>query len=110
MKQRATVEISLDAAGFTTTRGTRVDWAEVGEIVASKEDLFSVDEICVGFRYADSDDYQCVDESDAGYKELLAALELNFPGIKTDWFSDVAFPAFETNWTVLWSKTAQVQS
>ncbi len=97
----------MDATGFSTATATgenvfRIEWADVREIVAFKEDIFSYDEICVGFRVADEDTYWRVTEEFTGYTELLQELETRFPRIRTEWFKEVAFPAFVPNWTVLW--------
>ena len=84
--------------------GRRVSWSDVEEVYAYKDDLFAFDEIRLGFRIADNGASWTVSESWPGYPELLAALPLRFPGIRTDWFSEVAFPAFEAKRTTLWGR------
>lgn len=79
-------------------------WKDVKEIVAYKEDLFGCDSICIGFRLTDQDEYMRVFEEADGYKALLVELEHRFPGIRKDWFNDVAFPAFVPNWTTIWGQ------
>jgi hypothetical protein len=81
-----------------------VVWADVREVVAYKEDCFCYDEICVGFRVDDSDNYFRVMESSLNYELLLKELPQKCPGVREDWFEEVAFPAFAPNWTRLWSK------
>ncbi len=44
-----------------------------------------------------------VGESEDRYATLLDELPRRFPGIRTDWFVEVGFPAFVTNWTTLWT-------
>ncbi len=106
--------IRLAASGFSVTEGDklvlRIEWADVREVVAFKEDLFGYDEICVGFRTHDADSYPRVTEEFVHYQELLQELPHKFPGIRTDWFSDVAFPAFVPNWTTLWGEPLRQQS
>lgn len=94
----------MDESGFRITgpRSVRVEWAAVGEVVAFKDDLFGVDEVCLGFRTTLGDQYWRVEESGLGYREMLVALPKYFPGIREDWWHEVAFPAFERNWTRLW--------
>ncbi len=87
-----------------------IEWSDVREVVAFKEDRFAYDEICVGFRTDDSDSYRNVTEEFVHYRELLEELPRRFPGIRTDWFSDVAFPAFVPNWTTLWGESLGQQS
>jgi hypothetical protein len=88
MKPRTTAGISLSPDGFTNSSGATIAWAEVSEIIASKEDCLTTDEICLGFRRGDREEYVCV----------------NVPGVRTDWFSEVAFPAFAVNRTMLCSR------
>ena len=90
----------LDQAGGLVT----LHWKEIREIVAYKEDLFGYDEICLAFRITDSDDYIRLGESCAEYPALLKRLETHFPDLRTDWFLEVAFPAFVPNWTTIWRR------
>ena len=98
--------VDFDTAGFTISEDekpkVRVDWLSVREIFAYKDDLFSYDEICIGFRFNDAGEYWWVGESHVGYREFTENLKERFPEIRTDWFSDVAFPAFAYNRTTLW--------
>ena len=84
---------------------TRVHWASVIEVAAFKRDLFSIDEICFGFRCESSDIFWRVGEEDLGFAEFETQIEKRFPGIRTDWFREVAVPAFQENWTSLWWKS-----
>jgi hypothetical protein len=101
-------EVACDGEGFSVLEGSvvrgRVLWSEVIEVFAYKMDLFSVDEICVGFRLDDSGTHCWVSEEFRGYKEVVEQLRMRFPGIREDWFSDVAFPAFAENRTTLWGR------
>lgn len=100
--------IRLEDSGFLVADGDevafRVMWTDVREVVAYKEDLFGYDDICVGFRLDDTDQYFRVTEEFGHYEELLQELPRRFPGIRTDWFNDVAYPAFVPNWTTLWGE------
>jgi hypothetical protein len=100
------VAVEFDAAGFTILEDekpkVRAEWSRVREIFAYKDDLWSYDEICIGFRFNDAGDYWWVGESYIGYREFRENLKVRFPEILTDWFSDVAFPAFAQNRTTLW--------
>jgi hypothetical protein len=104
-------EIKIDASGFTVFEagdpaGTRCTWADVVEVFAYKIDLFSYDEICVGFRFDGAGNHWWVGESYTGYTDLLEELPRRFPGIRTDWFSEVTHPAFATNRTIIWGQLA----
>jgi len=100
--------IRMEKSGFSVTEDDKVVfhimWADVREVVAYKEDLFGYDVICVGFRTDDTDSYPRVTEEFVHYEELIQELPREFPGFRTDWFADVAFPAFVPNWTTLWGE------
>ena len=86
----------------------RLEWGSVLEVFAFKEDVFACDIICIGFRTDDVGGYFKIDEDCEGYGSLLDFLPRMFPGIRTDWFPDVAFPAFEPCVTTLWG-TAEME-
>jgi hypothetical protein len=106
MKPPSDTNISLEPDGFTTASGTFVAWKEVREVVAYKEDWWTTDEICLGFRRNGETGYDRVNESAEEYDQVLAALPEVFPGIRTDWFFEVALPPFAENRTQLWKRSA----
>jgi hypothetical protein len=77
-------------------------WSDVVEIVAYKRDLLTTDLVCVGFRCLASDDVIEIDEEMAGFDAAMAAVAFRFP-LPENWRSDVAFPAYATNMTTIWS-------
>ena len=106
---KETRQVICDESGFTVVEHgktlARVSWSEVLEVFAYKEDRFTTDDICLGFRVHEDGTFWMVSEDFVGYKELLAELERRFSGIRTDWFAEVAFPAFVPNRTTLWGQT-----
>ena len=102
-------QVVCDDAGFTVVEDgktlARVLWPEILEIFAYKEDRGTCDDICLGFRVSDDGAFWMVSEEFIGYKNMVAELERRFSGIRTDWFADVAFPAFAQNRTTLWGQT-----
>ena len=104
-----TRQVVCDESGFTVVEQgktlARVSWSEVLEVFAYKEDRFTTDDICLGFRVHADGTFWAVSEDFIGYKELLAELERRFSGIRTEWFAEVAFPAFAPNRTTLWGRT-----
>jgi hypothetical protein len=101
--------IKFDTEGFSVTEeGTpevRGDWISIREVFAYKLDLFSFDEICIGLRYDNSAGmHWWIGESYVGYKDFLEEITRRFPGIRTDWFAEVAKPAFAENRTTLWGE------
>jgi len=103
---REEVIITFDDGHIYYKRNDKIEekfsWDSVLEIFAFKRDLFSVDLICVGFRIDNEGVYFEIDEEMQGYKELESFLPTRFKDIDKDWFTDVAFPAFETNLVSLW--------
>jgi hypothetical protein len=103
--------VEWDDFGFTIFDGDRVAgkvrWNEIEEIFAFKEDHGIWDDICLGFAIDEKGTFWTVSEEFVGYKPLLGELERRFPGINTDWFADVAFPAFAANRKSLWRKSQQ---
>lgn len=100
--------VRFDDDGFTVVvkkeEKAQVPWSSVREVFAFKHDLFSIDEICLGFRIDASGTYYWAGEGDVGFKELMVEVERRLPGIRTDWFGEVAVPAFSENRTTIWGE------
>ena len=100
-------EVGFDDSGFTITPYQKpeihVYWADIREVFAFKHDLFSVDEICFGFRLDDAGLYVWVSEDDRGFQQFQSEVERRF-SIPVDWFGKVAYPAFKENRTTLWER------
>jgi hypothetical protein len=77
-------------------------WQRISEISAYKRDLFSVDLICVGIKAQDDGQFLEVHEEMKGFKIFMSTLSTLFTFRDRDWWSKMAFPAFETNLTILW--------
>ncbi len=81
-----------------------INWNHIKEIIAYKRDLFTTDLICIGFHLTGDGNLYEVHEEMLGYKKLAETIESRFEVNPKDWWSKVAFPAFETNATVIWQK------
>lgn len=78
-------------------------WDEVTAVVAYKRDLYSVDQVCFGFRILDDQqDYLVIDEDTPGFKSIVDDLTKRTEGAWPEKFSEVTSPAFELCWTELW--------
>ena len=101
-------EVRFDGDGFSVfeeeEKKGAMRWSDALEVFAYKIDLFSVDEIRIGFRIDPAGMHHWVSEEFTGYREFVEELTRRFPGIRTDWFSGVAFPAFVENRTTLWGE------
>lgn len=87
---------------YSAGHSIHVRWKEVRGIAAWKQDCFTVDEICLGFRIHGTDHYAVVSESTDGCDDLISEMQRRFPGHNESWWSRVAFPPFLECWTVIW--------
>jgi hypothetical protein len=102
-----TVAGGPDCLRITSKKGgaSELRWSEVEEVHAYKRDLFATDLICLAFKKSGKEEYWEVHEEMAGYHDLLEALQGHLPKFTLEWFSDVAFPAFETKHRVIWRRS-----
>jgi hypothetical protein len=108
--------LSIDAARMTITRKRptsasvhSIAWSDIVRVVAFKRDWLTVDCICLAFATADGTTTE-VNEEMEGWEALTDALPKYLPGSK-DWsecFSQVAFPAFATNETVIFERKSEL--
>jgi hypothetical protein len=103
-REQPRLEVTDDEVALFDHRGEiwRFRWANITRVETFKRDLFVVDMICLNF----SDDdrrltYRTHDDM-SGFDTLCERLRQHFPSIAVDWWSQVAFPAFETNHCVLY--------
>ena len=105
---RPQLRIVVDDAGASVVDADtqrqlwRIEWAAVKEIVGWKDDVFSYDIMCLGFRTTDADQYYVCDEEYQGWEELTAKVDQVFSLQGSSWWSRVAFPPHARNWTVVW--------
>ena len=107
--QPSRCKILFDDAGFTviheTTQKFRIDWSDVCSVVAFRDDFFSNDEICIGFRCVDDDGpHRWVKEDHHGYRRLLKELTGRFDGIRINQLSELPSPYHAQQWTLLWGE------
>ena len=79
-------------------------WGAVECATVFKRDLFTYDLICLQLKVAD--DVIEFDEEDLNWKELVEAMPNHLSGciLWSDWFTEVAFPAFETKERLIYRK------
>ena len=98
-------KVTVTDSGFRLAGGSHeplgIAWDDIVEIVAFKWDIFVYDVICLGFRLIGAEDFIEVAEAFSGYKNFIKAVESRF-ALAENWWNDVAFPAFETNWSTIW--------
>ena len=83
-------------------------WREINAVFAFKWDCYTVDQIRLAIETLEDGAF-VLTEDDEGWDLLSKNLDALLPGCRpfNDWFSEVAFPAFETNWTQIYSKAAR---
>ncbi len=106
--------VALDAVGLTVTDlrlaspgYIHLAWSEICRIHAYKRDLFAYDCICLFISRADDTGME-IDEQMVGWSDFCKALPQHLPTCVPfeNWYVTVAFPAFETNFTELYVRTA----
>jgi hypothetical protein len=104
-----------EADGFLVQAKTggapaRVRWDEIIEVRAFKMDLISRDLVCLSISAGKggvaSRSIQLHEEM-PGWYTLLEELQANLPGCRTDWWAEVAFPAFATNERVIFRRESR---
>lgn len=102
--------IELEPGGFAVLNNRvvawTIQWSQVVRVIAFKLDRISYDTICFGFqRQRESDWLWCIEEEWEGYKAIMPGIELLTNGAWPQKFAQIAHPAFEFNWTVIWERT-----
>jgi hypothetical protein len=98
------LETPEDASG---TGSVFVKWNDVFEIQTYKLDLFAYDMIVLGFYELHKDRFTEVWEDAAGWSDLCEIITKIFPGFPEGWWSEVAYPPFETNMRTLYKRSSE---
>jgi hypothetical protein len=102
-------KITADEHGFQISlKGEatpKLPWAEVTEIHAFKRDLLTVDIICQALRMKFDGLFYEIHAEMSGYHDFQLAMERHLPAYdRLRWYPEVSFPAFETNYRVIWTR------
>ena len=75
-----------------------IGWAAIERLTVFKRDLFAVDLICLQVELSEGNGIE-LDEDMDGWNLFIDALPAHLIGCKklSEWFSEVAFPAFAAN-------------
>jgi len=104
--------LSIDPSGITVSRNRPIfaslrpiAWSDILRVVAFKRDWLTVDCICLAIATTDGTTIE-VNEEMEGWEALTESLPKHLPGSKlwSECFSQVAFPAFATNETVMFER------
>jgi hypothetical protein len=94
-------EVSLLTDGKETWR---FRWNQITRIETYKQDLFSVDLICLDFFVESLQLPYRINEEMQGFQELMKYMRQLFPSIDENWHRQVTFPAFAANHKVLYER------
>ncbi|MFC5863896.1 hypothetical protein ACFPT7_16425 [Acidicapsa dinghuensis] len=107
-----TTTIQYDDSGLTVTiaegdgssRTVQLRWNAIERVNAFKRDIFAYDLICLAIFFEDQTIE--LDEQMEGWEPAVKALAEHLPGMPSylNWWKQVAHPAFETSFTVLFSR------
>ncbi len=106
-REREYGRLTLTEDGFRLQKRGRckyeVRWDEVVEIQTFKRDLFTTDEICLGFCLVGDERVEAW-ESMIGFEAFSERVRAVFPSIPGDWLAQVVQPPFATNQRTLWRR------
>lgn len=104
--------VAYDLHGFNVAvedgPGSGMRWSDIDTIFTRKIDLFSYDEVLLGFGQRSANLVIEVGEHHEGFQPFVEEVLWRYPTIPVNWFSEVAFPAFEPNFKVLWARDESV--
>jgi hypothetical protein len=99
--------ISISSDGFTFQKDRKnpiqVKWNDIEKIEAYKADQLATDLICLAFQCSGFDFLIQLHEEMKGFDDLKKSIESRFD-IDADWWGRTAFPPFDVNRSVIWSK------
>jgi hypothetical protein len=87
-------------AEIVCIRDNSFAWADVRAIAVFKQDLLTVDRICMQFELADR--VVATDEDMTGFDLLTRSVSIRFPDIDHEWRSRVTYPPFAANYEEIW--------
>jgi hypothetical protein len=107
-------EIKLSDSGFSVVAlknkdavPVKIEWTDVAKIEVFKRDVFAFDLICLFLSCTNSTVLE-LDENLKGWDEFIAILPKSLPGCQAlnQWWKVVAYPAFATNMTTIFSQAS----
>lgn len=80
----------------------KIKWTDIERLIAYKADLLTTDEICIDIVF---NNFQVtITEETPGWYQFIEKTKLVFPGISKNWDSEIVYPAFVTNLTILYQR------
>lgn len=82
------------------------NWSDIETIFGFKEDLYSIDEVCMDIFTNDKASLRLT-ESTPGWYQFQERLSQNIHAIPKDWIAEIDLPAFETKLTLLFDRNGR---
>ena len=79
-----------------------IKWSEITELIAFKTDLLTTDRIDLHIVYGEK--YFTISEEFPGWYQFVIRINSLFPSISQTWDTDIVFPAFAENRTIIYHK------
>ena len=80
----------------------KIRWTEIERLIAYKQDLMTTDEICIDIVF---NNWQTtITEETPGWYQFVERTKFIFPDIPKNWDSEIVYPAFSTNFTILYQR------
>ena len=77
-------------------------WTDIERLIAYKLDLMTTDEMCLDIVY---NNWQTtITEETPGWYQFIEKTKLAFPNIPKNWDSEIVYPAFAKNLTILYQR------
>ena len=75
----------------------QIPWSTILELEVFKRDVFAYDLICLTIKHSGGESVE-IDEEDLLWEVFVSSLPDRLDGVRpwSEWFTEVAFPAFET--------------
>ena len=78
-----------------------INWDQIYLMLGYKEDLFSIDSICLNVYYGENKSFN-INEETLGWFNFLKYSKTVFPNIEKDWEFNISVPVFERKLTVIY--------
>lgn len=80
----------------------RINWNDITALHVFKEDLMTIDRICMEIIY--NNKLITINEDMPGWSQFVLKTKAVFTSIPQDWDFTIIQPAFETNYTTIYSR------
>ena len=81
-----------------------VKWDQIDKVAVFKEDLVTLDLICMEFTIGARNEMFEINEDVQGFWDVVKQIKVLFPSSRQDWEASVVKPAFERNATIIYER------